>query len=292
MTSTFEQELLDPRLRSGSPANAGDLRVPVTQDLSAATTSTSATPAAADPAPSGTEEPSLSDAGSEADESSDDGAPAGPSQLPTCCLCNNTFTRRSSIRLRHWPRCERERGNPQGLQWDAHPSCRVGAYNYKTTSNVATANAAPAAPSAPSVAAPPIAATTTTTTTAAVAAAAAAPAPRSAAAPPLAAAATTTVTITANAPPTAAPTAATAGPSAPPTASAAGPSASRKRKTTAAVAGPRPKKKTKTGAALVEEEIDDIDEDIVETAAYGPPKWTSYHYLGRANLEKWRDDLS
>ncbi|MCJ1381192.1 hypothetical protein MMC17_004301 [Xylographa soralifera] len=181
-------------------------------------------------------------------------AAAPPNGLFRCCLCGSDFTRRSTIFLRHWPRCERRRGNPNGLQWDSHPSCRATAYVYRTA-----ANGPPAAPPAAPHAAPlvaPLAAPVAAPPAATVAAPLAAPLAALLAAPP--------------APPT---RRSSRHPSRRPT--------RRPRPTTAAAVAAPPT------ANFVGNNGDDDDDAMSqgegETGAYGPPRWSHYHYMDAAN---------
>ncbi|MCJ1287973.1 hypothetical protein MMC26_007326 [Xylographa opegraphella] len=182
-------------------------------------------------------------------------APAAPADF-ICGLCRRSFTRRSTIYLRHWQLCQRNRGNPHGLPWDSDPSCRMTPYNYKTGPPAPTPVAAPPAAL---VAAPPLALV-------------AAPPPALVAAPPLAG-------------PVFAP------PSSLPAAAPAGVLYRRAHRLARRLARRHPRRPRPAFAAnaacyqavnfvgMDEAEDDTMSQGEGETAAYGPPRCSYYHYM-------------
>ncbi|MCJ1431498.1 hypothetical protein MMC27_000851 [Xylographa pallens] len=176
-------------------------------------------------------------------------APARPNGPFICGACGQGFTRRSSIYLRHWPICRGRQGNP-GMRWDSHPSCQASQYNYRNA-----VPAAPAAPAAPLVATPLVAAPLVA---APVAAASVTAAPAALVATPLAAAALLP------APPAAPTRYAIRRPARHPI---------RRRRLVAPPAA----------NIIGTDEDDTMSQGEGETAAYGPPRWSQYHYLHVGN---------
>ena len=40
-----------------------------------------------------------------------------------CALCNQSFTRKTTVKEPHFASCVKVNGNPNGVAWDDHPSC-------------------------------------------------------------------------------------------------------------------------------------------------------------------------